>query len=320
LSEKITIKRGQTLHKSYSLTAKTGKLRFSVQPLTAKVTLKQNGLVVQSWTGMKYLKDLPVGNYELECAAPGYVYQTKQIIINEEKTTVLDIKMRKNNQSFSSTEHESSFSFGYETGTVTDIDGNVYKTIKIGNQWWMAENLRVTHYRNGDAIPNKKKGKSFLGFGDSGWDELKTGAYCNYDNDPKYVQTYGRLYNWYAISDHRNIAPEGWHVPTDEEWQTLIDFLGGNSVAGGKMKERGTTHWSSPNKGATNQSKFSSLPSGYRDDNGSFGFIRDRAYYWSATKTNKGNAWGISLYFYRSDAGHHPFKKQYGFSVRCVRD
>ena len=113
-----------------------------------------------------------------------------------------------------------------EIGTVTDIDGNLYYTVKIGEQWWMLENLRVTHYRNGDAIPNVTD--------DAEWEGLSTGAYCDYDNDPANVATYGRLYNWYAVGDSRNIAPAGWHVPSDDEWQTLVDYLGGSSVAGGE--------------------------------------------------------------------------------------
>ncbi len=143
-----------------------------------------------------------------------------------------------------------------ETGIVTDIDGNTYQTIKIGNQWWMAENLKVTHYRNGDAIPNVTDYTE--------WVYLTSGAYCAYDNDNSHVATYGRLYNWYAVSDSRNVAPSGWHVSTFEEWQTLEDYLGGSSVAGGKLKEAGTSHWASPNTGATNESGFSALPSGYR--------------------------------------------------------
>jgi len=143
-----------------------------------------------------------------------------------------------------------------ETGSVTDIDGNVYQTVKIGNQWWMMENLKVTSYRNGEAIPNVTDTTE--------WYNLTTGAYCYYDNDAYNTTIYGRLYNWYSINDSRSIAPTGWHVPTDEEWTTVINYLGGESVAGGKLKENGTTHWTSPNNGATNESGFSALPGGYR--------------------------------------------------------
>ena len=122
---------------------------------------------------------------------------------------------------------------------VTDVDGNRYTTVKIGTQVWMVENLKVTRYRNGDPIPNVTDNNS--------WNVLTTDAYCNYNNDTANVSAYGRLYNWYAVNDNRKIAPTGWHVPSDEEWATLGDFLGGNNIAGGKMKEPGTTHWISPN-------------------------------------------------------------------------
>ncbi len=134
-----------------------------------------------------------------------------------------------------------------EYGTVTDIEGYEYKTVKIGEQWWMAENLKVKHYRNGDTIST--------GHSNQEWPNLSTGAYAVYDNNDSNANTYGYLYSWYAVNDSRNIAPEGWHIPTDEEWQTLVEYLGGSSVAGGKLKEEGTDHWQSPNLGASGQIK-----------------------------------------------------------------
>jgi uncharacterized protein (TIGR02145 family) len=117
------------------------------------------------------------------------------------------------------------------TGPVTDYDGNVYNTVTIGTQTWMTEDLRVTHYRNGDLIPNVAE--------TAAWNNLTTGAYCNYDNDKRNSATYGRLYNWYAVISGANLAPSGWHVPTDAEWTTLTTYLGGEGVAGGKLKESG---------------------------------------------------------------------------------
>jgi len=155
--------------------------------------------------------------------------------------------------------NEVSFTTLSSTGTMTDIDGNVYETVTIGTQVWMAENLKVTHYRNGNTILHIIDWFS--------WFTL-TGAYCEYDNDVNNVAVYGRLYNWYAVNDSRYIAPVGWHVPSDAEWLTLVDYLGGDTVADGKMKEIGTTHWVSPNTGATNESGFSALPGGYRDYGG----------------------------------------------------
>tara|TARA_Y100000310_G_scaffold249794_1_gene255930 strand:- start:15 stop:1244 length:1230 start_codon:yes stop_codon:yes gene_type:complete len=196
---------------------------------------------------------------------------------------------------------------------VTDIDGNSYKTIRIGNQVWMAENLKVTHYRNGDAIPT--------GLSNSDWSNLSTGAYAVYDGDESNVATYGYLYNWYAVDDSRNIAPEGWHVPTDEEWTTLIDYLGGNSVAGGKMKETGTAHWESPNTGVTNESGFTALPGGYRyGGNGYYGYMGSYGYYWSSTESSSNHAWYRYLHYYTSEVYRDFNNKKSGFSVRCVRD
>ncbi|MBN1999215.1 hypothetical protein JW935_16775 [candidate division KSB1 bacterium] len=207
---------------------------------------------------------------------------------------------------------------------VTDIDGNVYKTVKIGDQWWMAENLKVTKYRNGDPIPNVTS--------NSEWANLTTGAYCNYDNNDSYVSTYGRLYNWYAVNDSRGLAPAGWHVPTDAEWKQLEMYLGmsqseANETGyrgtdeGGKLKETGTGHWSSPNTGATNESGFSGLPGGYRFHDGTFNVVGSSAYFWSASSAYSGYyAWYRPLYCNRSDVYRSGNYVQDGFSVRCVRD
>jgi len=206
--------------------------------------------------------------------------------------------------------------------TVTDIDGNSYQTVLIGDQCWMAENLKVTHYRNGDPIPNVTD--------PSAWEGLTTGAYCNYDNNEGHVATYGRLYNWYAVDDSRYIAPAGWHVPTDDEWKQLEMYLGMSQAEvdatgwrgtdeGGKLKATGTTHWFPPNTGATNESGFSALPGGYRH----YGFFVNMDYdanFWSSTENDSTHAWSRSLYYYNSQVGRFYYNKRAGFSVRCVRD
>ncbi len=200
-----------------------------------------------------------------------------------------------------------------DCGIVTDIDGNVYETITIGTQVWMMENLKVTHYRNGDPMPNVTD--------NTAWQGLSTGAYCEYDNNIGNVATYGRLYNWYAVDDSRSIAPDGWHVPTDAEWQTLVDYLGGGTVAGGKMKETGTTHWISPNTGATNESGFSALPGGSRNLDGVYNSRGYYAGFWSSTENGSSSAWSRALGCSHSEvmrAGY--FIRSTGFSVRCVRD
>ena len=206
---------------------------------------------------------------------------------------------------------------GTETGTVTDIDGNTYQTITIGTQVWMAENLKVTHYRNsikspyGDAIPIVTDGIT--------WASLTTGAYCEYGNDGNNVATYGRLYNWYAVTNP-DIAPTGWHVPSDAEWQTLIDYLGGDAVAGGKMKEIGPTHWFSPNSGATDEVGFSGLPAGFRDSSGNFNNMGYSAFFWSSTELSIDNAWYRSLSYGNSEVQRYDRNKTFGFSLRCVKD
>ena len=211
-------------------------------------------------------------------------------------------------------------------GTVTDYDGNVYQTVTIGTQVWMAENLKVTHYRNGDSIPNVT---------DNGtWGGLSTGAYCNYNNDVNNVAIYGRLYNWYAVDTSLNIAPSGWHVPTDAEWKQLEMYLGMSqagadmlgwrgTVEGGKMKETGTTHWNSPNTGATNESGFSALPGGFRSRIGSYVLMGAYVYFWSSTESTEDDssyAWYRELY-YDFSAVYRGYNYMHsGFSVRCVRD
>lgn len=179
--------------------------------------------------------------------------------------------------------------------TVKDIDGNVYKIVKIGNQWWMAENLRITHYRNGDPIPNVTE--------NSEWFSLKTAAYSNYGNNEVNAAIYGRIYNWYAKNDHRKIAPEGWHVPTDHDWKELELFLGMSQEEadddeergtneGGKLKESGTAHWNSPNFGATNESGFTTLAGGFRGDGEDFYGIGNVAVFWSSSASySQQGAW-----------------------------
>jgi len=197
-------------------------------------------------------------------------------------------------------------------GTVTDIDGNLYYTIIIGDQEWMMENLRVTRYRNGATIPNVTDNTE--------WSALTTGAYRHYDNNSSNGDTYGVLYNWYSISHNTTIAPEGWHVPTNDEWQVLIDYLGGDAIAGGKMKETGTTHWVAPNTGATNESGFTALPGGYCGPYGDFSSMGWGGYFWSATEHVSTNAYDCRLYALDSEVSQSYFYKRAGYAVRCLRN
>lgn len=204
-----------------------------------------------------------------------------------------------------------------ESCIVEDYDGNEYQTVVIGNQEWMAENLKVTHYNNGDAIQYVQSESSEPDV----WENLNTGAYGYYDDNTTHQETYGNLYNWYAVDDDRGVCPVGWHVPTDEEWTVLTENLGGASVAGGKMKEAGLEHWNSPNTGATNESGFAGLPSGYRiNSNGNYLNIGYYGYFWSFSEDDSSNAWYRVLGYDYASVGRYGGSKQYGFSVRCVRN
>jgi len=205
-------------------------------------------------------------------------------------------------------------------GTVMDIDGNVYNTVKIGNRWWMSENLKVTHYNNGDAIPNVGA--------DTEWSILISGAYCEYDNNPWYVEAYGRLYNWYAISDRRNISLEGWHIPTDEEWKELEIYLGMDSSEVNDTGNRGTNEgfllksdggWPLNGNGS-NEYSFSALPGGYRLDYGLFYNMGYFCYFWSSTEYESDNAWDRLLHYQSARVNRNFNKKCFGFSVRCIKD
>jgi len=204
--------------------------------------------------------------------------------------------------------------------TLTDIDGNTYNVIAIGTQVWIAENLKVTHYHNGDPIPNVIDDPAWYNSNFSAWGNLTIGAYCDYDNTPSNSITYGKLYNWYAVNDSRNIAPIGWHVATDAEWTTLTTYLGGEGVDGGKLKETANTHWNSPNEGATNESGFTALPGGSRSSGGPFDGIGYYGLWWSSSDTNTVDAWYRSLTYASSFVGRFNIVKQWGFSVRCIMD
>jgi len=191
-----------------------------------------------------------------------------------------------------------------------DADGNNYPIVQIGTQLWMAENLKTAKYRNGDIIQNIS----------DGWTVLSTGAYCNYNNNQSNSVLYGKLYNWYAINDSRNIAPVGWHVPSTSEWNILSNYLGGASVSGGKLKSKCTTLWNSPNTGGTNESGFSSLPGGFRDENGTFMEVGTWAAYWYSTPIDQTTANILVLWHDDADFGSHYANKVCGLSVRCLKD
>jgi len=207
------------------------------------------------------------------------------------------------------------FNPGLTYGSVSDIDGNTYRTIRIGSQTWMAENLKATRYNDGTPIPNVKDNAS--------WVALTTGAYCEYENRSVYSDTYGRLYNWYAVAstNPENVCPTGWHVPSHAEWMQLTDYLGGLEVAGSKLKETGITHWYSPNSQSTNETGFTALPGGFRVT-GTYREIGSSGWWWSATSYNTDSAFSRFMMTTFSEVavcfGASP--KALGFSVRCMKD
>jgi uncharacterized protein (TIGR02145 family) len=196
--------------------------------------------------------------------------------------------------------------------TITDIDGNSYNTVTIGSQIWMAENLKTTKYNDGTVIPLVSDGLA--------WSASTSNAYCWYNNDgPTYINIYGALYNWYTLNTG-NVCPAGWHIPTDAEWTTLTTYLLGESAAGGKLKESGNSHWSSPNTGATNETGFSARPGGVRNGSGAFGSIGYGGYCWTSTAFNTSDAWYRGMNYYDSWVDRNYNNKRVGFSVRCLKN
>jgi len=195
--------------------------------------------------------------------------------------------------------------------SIKDIDGNIYKTVNIGLQVWMAENLKVTHFRNGEPIPYANEWGH--------WMTHNNAACCDYNSHPGNIKFFGKLYNGYAVTDKRNIAPEGWHVASDTEWDALASYLGGYTIAGGKLKDT-TISWIKPNAGATNESGFSAQPGGYRFFYSQYSDANKGAFWWTSTEYD-------SAYIgFRVLRNSHTYLfgsktyKGYGYSVRCVKD
>ena len=196
--------------------------------------------------------------------------------------------------------------------TVTDIEGNVYHTITIGTQTWMVENLMTTRYNDGSPIPMVTSTYS--------WGNATTPGYCWYNNDAAANKTtYGALYNWYAVNSGK-LAPAGWHCPSAEEWHALINYLGGDSIAGGMMKETGFSHWLSPNTGATNSSGYTALPGGIRDEYGVFDYNGNTGGWWSTTEYSSQYTGFFAVYTIYKFITEFGESKKFGASVRCIKD
>ena len=202
------------------------------------------------------------------------------------------------------------FCFSYNAQTVTDIDGNVYETVTIGNQCWMKQNLKTTKYRDGSPIEYVAD--------TADWNDLTSDAFCWYNNSLDSCNTYGALYNWHAATSIHNLAPEGWHVSTDAEWEAMVDFLG--SGTGGQLKEEGIEHWKTPNTSASNSSGFTALPGGYRGISGTFYQNRSYGSWWSTSEYSESSAWSHELYYISPGILRVFSDKNYAFSIRCVKD
>jgi len=242
---------------------------------------------------------------ELTGLTPSTAYYYRVRVVNSMGTT---LGSRKSFTTLDVVPKDIVFNPDLTYGEVSDADGKVYKTIEIGTQFWMAENLATTKYNDGTDIP--------LVTNTSSWATLTTGAYSWYSNTEI---KYGILYNWHAVNSGK-LCPAGWHVSTDEEWTTLTNALGGLTVAAGKLKESGTIHWLSQNTGATNSSGFTALPGGYRYYNGVYNAVRRYGYWWTSTESSDANAFGRDMYYGYINIDRINSDKSSGASVRCVKD
>ena len=208
--------------------------------------------------------------------------------------------------------------YGKSFSQVVDVDGNIYQTVKIGNQVWTAENLNTSHYRNGDTIIQIDDITQWENNVGGAWCYFKLGDFNLYNNEFEIVKPYGKLYNWYAVNDERGLAPEGWHVATLDDWKTLLDYLGGYEVAGGKMKTY--ARWQSPADIDVNSSGFTILYGGYRSHRGYFYDFDKYAYFWTSTEEKDGYCWCYDLFAQSNTVVRYTHIKGNGLSVRCVKD
>jgi uncharacterized protein (TIGR02145 family) len=195
---------------------------------------------------------------------------------------------------------------------VTDSEGNTYKTVRIGDQTWMAENLKTTEFSDGTSIPVVSD--------TSAWSALVSPGVCWYNNKGDSIrEIYGALYNFYAAASGK-LCPSGWHVPSDVDMQMLLNFLGDTLTGGGSLKEKGTAHWKTPNTGAVNNTGFTALPAGIRYFEGSFSSLSWFTSFWSSTEYDTGKGWYLRLYYGDAAAQMNTASKKDGFSIRCMKN
>jgi uncharacterized protein (TIGR02145 family) len=298
---------------SYELKPKNGTLEIVTTPFDATILLNNKNY----GTSPNTIKDLLIGTYNLKVHKIGYKEVVKTIEIKENEITKIDLKLELDDSSIKQitekvvSTNNSASGIQYGRG-ITDINGNTYKTVIIGNQEWMAENLRNTKYADGTAIPNVTDKTK--------WYNLTTGAWCNYENNSQYEATYGKLYNWYAVNTSK-LCPTGWHVPTDEEWTVLTDYL---SNKGHKSKEgialKASSTWANNGNGTDNFG-WKGLPGGCLNGYyGYFGGVESSGYWWSSSERTTGYACYRRLYRDGDDVNRGNFYKSCGYSVRCLRD
>ncbi len=310
---------GNDLSVNLTLQPQLGDLEIVSTPIEATVSL--NG--VEKGTTPITLKKLLVGNYELQLSKEGFSKTVNMITIKEGQRVavheVLKAGANVSKQAETISGNKANVSSSISGSNVTDVEGNVYtyvegnvyKIVTIGTQVWMAENLKTTKYNDGTAIP--------LVTDNTAWANLATPGYSWYNKAATNKDTYGALYNWYTVNT-KKLCPNGWHVPSDTEWTTLITFLGGENGAGGKLKETGFSHWLSPNTSATNTTGFTALPGGRRYGGGTFSNIGYYGHWWSSSEYSTANSWYRYMTSRASDVNRNDNSKQAGFSVRCLRD
>ena len=278
---------GKKENLSFILKPRTGSLDIVSSPIGAKIKLNGESF----GTTPNTIKNHITGKHTLELYYAGYEIEKTTVEIIENKVEKIDVTLMK-----------------YKN-KISDIDGNEYNTVKIGDQVWTVENLKTTSYKNGDKVVKLLNNNE--------WSNASTGGWCWYNKDSNNDDVYGKLYNWHAVEDERGLCPTGWRVPSDKDWNILIDYLGGKEEAGIKMKSQ--SGWKENGKG-NNQSNFSGLPGGYRFSNGDFKLIDEGGCFWIYEESDKSNAKYSFLFYNNNFLSKGSLDKKSGLSVRCIKD
>jgi len=249
----------------------------------------------------------------IEKLSPNTYYYIKPFFTNEAGTT-LGGEIIIKTTSIPPTTYSTAVFPALTFETIQDIDGNSYKTIKIGTQTWMAENLKTTKFSDGTSIPSTSDPLTDIS------NESAPIYQWSYNNNKELSKNAGLLYTWYAASSLKGVCPTNWHVPREDEWLKMTSYLGGLDNVGYKLKELGSTHWSIANKEVTNETGFTALPAGYRNSNGTFDLINITGYWWTSTQTGAENANHRNLNIYNSGLGNYGLFKKSGASIRCIKD